>query len=298
MDPSRVCGTDPDDTDVPPLTLINVVGTFVMCGKGHIDLPELAMRSPWMEFNPKRFAAGIIRIARPKTTCLIFASGKGVCTGARDEDSARLAALTAVNLIMHTGVKLHFRDFKVQNIVTVGYCGFDLDLMSIVSTASGCISYEPDLFPGLEYKVPIVTVGPEGEESTGTLVINSSQSGRCVVTGGRDRADVWRAWKRFHTDVLLKNVAHVNHGSSGNYRVAQHHQLSKEADSWRLQQIVRSIAPEDVDLLRDKSDLEQLELSLSPEIVAIQRMYVHITGDPVCHGVEFAPTAYKRPRSD
>lgn len=40
----------------------------------------------------QRFAAVIMRIREPKTTALIFSSGKVVCTGAKSEENARLAA--------------------------------------------------------------------------------------------------------------------------------------------------------------------------------------------------------------
>ncbi|CAF4813816.1 unnamed protein product [Rotaria sp. Silwood2] len=44
------------------------------------------------EYNPKRFAAVIMRIRRPRTTALIFASGKMVCTGAKSEEDSLEAA--------------------------------------------------------------------------------------------------------------------------------------------------------------------------------------------------------------
>lgn len=40
----------------------------------------------------QRFAAVIMRIRDPKTTALIFASGKMVCTGAKSETDSKLAA--------------------------------------------------------------------------------------------------------------------------------------------------------------------------------------------------------------
>ena len=41
------------------------------------------------EYNPKRFAAVIMRIREPRTTALIFSSGKMVCTGAKSEEDSR-----------------------------------------------------------------------------------------------------------------------------------------------------------------------------------------------------------------
>ena len=42
--------------------------------------------------HTQRFAAVIMRIRDPKTTALIFASGKMVCTGAKSEEDSRMAA--------------------------------------------------------------------------------------------------------------------------------------------------------------------------------------------------------------
>ena len=49
----------------------------------------------------QRFAAVIMRIKEPKTTALVFASGKMVCTGARSEDDATLAARKVNPLLNH-----------------------------------------------------------------------------------------------------------------------------------------------------------------------------------------------------
>ena len=49
------------------------------CGK--LDLKKIAMHARNAEYNPKRFAAVIMRIREPRTTALIFSSGKMVCTG-------------------------------------------------------------------------------------------------------------------------------------------------------------------------------------------------------------------------
>lgn len=51
-----------------------------------LDLRKLALQSRNAEYNPRRFAACIMRIREPKTTALIFSSGKVVCTGAKTED--------------------------------------------------------------------------------------------------------------------------------------------------------------------------------------------------------------------
>lgn len=58
-----------------------------------------------------------MRIREPKTTALIFASGKMVVTGAKSEDDSKLAARKYARIIQKLGFPSKFTDFKIQNIV-------------------------------------------------------------------------------------------------------------------------------------------------------------------------------------
>ncbi|KAF2558422.1 hypothetical protein F2Q68_00017837 [Brassica cretica] len=71
-------------------TLQNIVSTVNLDCK--LDLKAIALQARNAEYNPKRFAAVIMRIREPKTTALIFASGKMVCTGAKSEYFSKMAA--------------------------------------------------------------------------------------------------------------------------------------------------------------------------------------------------------------
>lgn len=55
-------------------TLQNIVATVNLSAR--LDLKTIALHARNAEYNPKRFAAVIMRIREPKTTALIFASGK------------------------------------------------------------------------------------------------------------------------------------------------------------------------------------------------------------------------------
>ena len=55
---------------------------------GHVDqdkipLEKMAAMLPNTEYNPEQFPGLVLRIREPKTSALIFNSGKIVCTGAR-----------------------------------------------------------------------------------------------------------------------------------------------------------------------------------------------------------------------
>lgn len=73
-----------NEEDTPKLQ--NIVSTANLTLNGQkLDLRQIALRCNNVEYKPKRFAAAIMRIRDPKTTALIFASGKMVCTGAKTE---------------------------------------------------------------------------------------------------------------------------------------------------------------------------------------------------------------------
>jgi len=82
-----------------------------------LDLQHIANGARNAEYNPKRFAAVIMRIRDPKTTALVFASGKMVCTGAKSEEHSRLAARKYARIVQKLGFPARFKDFKIQNMV-------------------------------------------------------------------------------------------------------------------------------------------------------------------------------------
>merc|ERR1719219_1333768 len=100
---------------VEPPTLQNIVSTVNLDCK--LDLKQIAMQARNAEYNPKRFAAVIMRIREPRTTSLIFSSGKMVCTGTKSENESRLAARKYARVIQKLGFPSKFKDLKIQNMV-------------------------------------------------------------------------------------------------------------------------------------------------------------------------------------
>lgn len=74
-----------------------------------LDLKKIALHARNAEYNPKRFAAVIMRIREPRTTALIFSSGKMVCTGAKSEEDSRLAARKYARIIQKLGFTVSFK---------------------------------------------------------------------------------------------------------------------------------------------------------------------------------------------
>jgi len=94
-------------------TIQRFVGTIALSGLLVVEqIASTVFRSPL-----QRFAAVIMRIREPKTTALIFSSGKMVITGAKSEDFAKLAARKYARIIQKLGFPAKFSAFKIQNIV-------------------------------------------------------------------------------------------------------------------------------------------------------------------------------------
>jgi TATA-box binding protein (TBP) (component of TFIID and TFIIIB) len=94
---------------------------------------------------PQRFAAVVMRIRDPKTTALIFASGKMVVTGAKSEDDSRLASRKYARIIQKLGFDAKFAEFKIQNIVGSCDVKFPIRLEGLAFSHGAFSSYEPEV---------------------------------------------------------------------------------------------------------------------------------------------------------
>lgn len=193
---------EPTHDVTPPYHLQNVVATFFL-GVDRIDLRRLAQVYPFVEYNPSKFAAATVRIREPRTTALIFASGKMVCTGAKTEQAARLASRKYVRVLQRFNVPVSFCDFEIQNIVASAYLGRTMRLMELSQQFGPYVSYEPDLFPGLVFR----TTNPK-------LVFLIFRSGKVVITGAKNRTDIDNTFGRLYHNVL-KNFFDIE-GSTRN----------------------------------------------------------------------------------
>jgi transcription initiation factor TFIID TATA-box-binding protein len=151
----------------------------------------IALHARNAEYNPKRFSAVIMRIREPKTTALIFASGKMVCTGAKSEDESKFASRKYARIIQKLGFPVKFQEFKVQNIVGSCDVGFPIRLETLTVAHNAFSSYEPELFPGLVYRM----LEPK-------VVLLIFVSGKIVLTGAKDRKDIYQAFDNIYPILL------------------------------------------------------------------------------------------------
>ncbi|KAF2069257.1 hypothetical protein CYY_009427 [Polysphondylium violaceum] len=166
-------------------TLQNIVSTVNMATE--LDLKAIALGARNAEYNPKRFAAVIMRIREPKTTALIFKSGKMVCTGAKSEEASRLAARKYARIIQKLDFPAKFTDFKIQNIVGSCDVKFPIKLEGLHNSHTAFTNYEPEIFPGLIYKM----IQPK-------VVLLIFVSGKIVLTGAKVREEIYDAFEQIY----------------------------------------------------------------------------------------------------
>mgnify|MGYP001619516983 CR=1 FL=1 len=159
-----------------------------------IPLIKLAEALPNTEYNPEQYPGLVIRIREPKTSALIFSSGKIVSTGAKSIPKVKESVNSIIKSIGKLGIKIRIKPIiKVQNMVASGSVGMDLNLNDLAMNL-GNTEYEPEQFPGLVYKLP-------GTRATFLLFSN----GKIVCTGTRSEAKLREALSKLV--VNLKKVS-------------------------------------------------------------------------------------------
>ncbi len=173
---------------------IKVVNIVVSASLGHdIPLEKMAATLSNTEYNPEQFPGLVIRIKEPKTSALIFSSGKIVCTGARTMANVHESIRKIIKSLEKINVKIKtFPEVKIQNIVAAGSVGMDLNL-NVLAMKLENTEYEPEQFPGLVYKLP---------EQKATFLLFSN--GKVVCTGTKSEEEVNRA-----LDKLIENLKKI-----------------------------------------------------------------------------------------
>jgi len=173
---------------------IRVVNIVVSTSLKHdIPLEKMAATLSNTEYNPEQFPGLVIRIKEPKTSALIFSSGKVVCTGARTMENVRLSINKIIKSLEKINIKITIKpEIKIQNIVASGSVGMDLNLNTLAMKLENT-EYEPEQFPGLVYKLLAAKA---------TFLLFSN--GKVVCTGTKSEAEVHAA-----LDKLIENLKKV-----------------------------------------------------------------------------------------
>ena len=173
---------------------VQVVNIVVSTSLGHdIPLEKMAATLSNTEYNPEQFPGLVIRIKEPKTSALIFSSGKVVCTGARTLEEVDQSIQKIIKSLEKIGIKITIKpEINIQNIVASGAVGMDLNLNTLAMKLENT-EYEPEQFPGLVYKLV---------SNKATFLLFSN--GKIVCTGTKSEDEVHKAVEKLI--VNLKKV--------------------------------------------------------------------------------------------
>lgn len=205
----------------------NVVSTLSLGIR--LDLVKITNTARNAEYNPARFQvysdhplpmeadvnwiqAVIMRIREPKSTSLMFASGNVLCfqyilliilsvgkvivTGCRSEGDCQVAAQKFLRILEKVGFPVNPQDltkyqYKVQNMTATCDFGFPIGLEALIFSYSAFATYEPELFPGLVYRMPSPKV-----------VLLVFVSGKVVLTGAKTQEDARSAYENIYPILL------------------------------------------------------------------------------------------------
>ena len=91
-----------------------------------------------------------MRIRDPKTTALIFHSGKMIVTGAKTEKDSKLASKKYTIIIQKVGIPVTYNAYTIQNMTATCDVHFPIRLEGLIMNYAANATYEPEVFLSLK----------------------------------------------------------------------------------------------------------------------------------------------------
>ena len=159
----------------------NVVSFAKMSIDNDLDLKLIAEKVEGSRYNKKRFPAVIMRKTKPKSTILVFKSGRMIIIGSESESDAEQAAKRSIKDIQKSlSTKLKMVDFHVTNIVANADLGCKIDIGKLCEERN---VVRNENFPGVVYK--------QMEHVKSALIF---ASGKVVFTGAKTKDSIDNAF--------------------------------------------------------------------------------------------------------
>ena len=185
----------------PIINIENIVASATV--KHGIELNSVVKAFPDAEYHPGRFPGLVFQLKKPRTSTLIFSSGKMICTGARSEKEAERALRKLVKVLKEGGILILGKpEIKIVNVVATVNLRGAVDLLELYESERGMrgrIVYEPEQFPGLIYRM---------DSPKAVFLIFSS--GKLVCTGAKKGEDVHQAVVKLYEKLEDKNLIRHN----------------------------------------------------------------------------------------
>ncbi len=128
--------------------IVNLVASATL--NATLDLYDLAVSVPNIEYEPEQFPGAILKLKEPKVSMLLFKNGKVICSGASSEKEIELGIIKASRLIHEIQPKVKVLkkvEYVVVNLVATANLHHQLDLFNTALNLDN-VEYEPEQFPG------------------------------------------------------------------------------------------------------------------------------------------------------
>jgi len=185
------CLASGSETIKPSFKIENIVATVIL--DQALDIAKIEDRIKYATYQPDQFPGLVLRLDKPRSTALIFRSGKMVVTGAKSTEQLINVVKKIIKLLINAGIEIESKPrTQIQNIVASGDLNYNVNLERAAYLMENSM-YEPEQFPGLIHRM---------KEPSVVLLIFSS--GKMVITGAKEEKEVEEAVIK--TAERLKNL--------------------------------------------------------------------------------------------
>ena len=166
----------------------NIVCTLSLGCELNLKIISLQVRN--IEYNPNKKKCLIMRIKEPKSTAMIYSSGKMILTGTKSEKDCLKVTEIIEKTLQNIGYKPKLKDFQIRNMVGSCYINFQLNLnklkTKLISNEKEKVSctYEPEIFPGLIYRI-----------QEPKMSISIFKSGKIIIAGAKQSNQISKAFE-------------------------------------------------------------------------------------------------------
>ncbi len=161
--------------------IVNLVASGGL--NANLDLYNLAMSIPNIEYEPEQFPGAILKLKEPKVSMLLFKNGKIICSGASSTSQIDVAIKKANKMIHEIQPKVKILtkiEYEVVNLVATGNLHQNLDLFATAMQLDN-VEYEPEQFPGAILRLDVPKL---------TLLL--FKNGKVICAGAKNEAEMMR----------------------------------------------------------------------------------------------------------
>jgi len=158
-------------------TIVNLVASSSL--KATLNLYDLAMSIPEIEYEPEQFPGAILKLKEPKVSMLLFKNGKVICSGAATEKEIAAGIKKAAKLInsVQKNVPIPKRvTYQIVNLVATANLNKTIDLFNTALELDD-VEYEPEQFPGAIFRL---------EDPKLTMLL--FKNGKMIAAGAKEEA--------------------------------------------------------------------------------------------------------------